>query len=228
MKKIGLLIIMLITPFLVVGCGSNNNGSNDNNVDLLGIDFNTSSNEAILNFGGNNPLVALYIENYGAVVIEVFPEVAPTTAYNFLSLVKEGFYDNNTFHRLVRGFVLQGGDPTGTGMGGATYNIEGEFESNGFINNLGHNRGVVSMARSFDYNSASSQFFIMLGDANSLNGDYAAFGRVIEGMHVIDRIEREENIINQQQGTLENNLVLRKALVDLRGTTIGEMNRVRR
>ena len=227
MKKLGILLITLTLSFLLTGC-SRKDERVEEQVDLLGINFNIEGNESTLDFDTENPLVALYIENYGAVVIELFPRVAPSTVNNFITLVQEGFYDDNTFHRLVRGFVLQGGDPTGTGMGGAEYNIRGEFESNGFTNDLGHNRGVVSMARSFDLDSASSQFFIMLGDANSLNGDYAAFGRVIAGMHNVDRIERNERVADQDSGNLENNLTLRKALVDLNGFTVGEIDRVRR
>src|SRR5699024_526104 len=132
-------------------------------------------NEAELKqYDTKNPVVAMYIEDYGSIVIELYPEIAPNTVNNFISLVKSGFYDNNTLHRLVSGFVLQGGDPNGMGTGGPGYTIKGEFSANGVENNLKHTKWVVSMARSQDYDSAGSQFFIMLGTAESLDGEYAA------------------------------------------------------
>ena len=118
--------------------------------------------------------------------MNIYPEIAPKTAENFLSLVSEGFYDGLTFHRVIEGFMAQGGDPEGTGMGGSENTIPGEFESNGYYNPLSHQRGVVSMARSNDPNSASSQFFICYDDASFLDGDYASFGFVTEGMEVVD------------------------------------------
>lgn len=116
----------------------------------------------------------------------VYPDVAPQSAQNFLNLVREGFYDGLTFHRVIEGFMAQGGDPEGTGMGGSDRNIVGEFSANGHENTLSHKRGVVSMARSNDFNSASSQFFICYDDASFLDGQYAAFGEVTEGMEVVD------------------------------------------
>jgi len=116
----------------------------------------------------------------------VYPDVAPQSAQNFLNLVRSGFYDGLTFHRIIEGFMAQGGDPMGTGMGGSDKNIYGEFAINGYNNTLSHQRGVVSMARSQDYNSASSQFFICYDDVSFLDGQYAAFGEVIEGMEVVD------------------------------------------
>ena len=226
MKKRLLTVFTILAALLITGCESPEEVVSEN---LLGIDFNVPSNETTLDFGEDNPVVAIYIENYGAVVFELFPEIAPTTVNNFLTLVQEGFYDDNTFHRLVPGFVLQGGDPNGTGMGGAEYNIVGEFEANGIENPLPHNRGIISMARSaFSYDSASSQFFIMLGDENSLNGEYAAFGRVIAGMDVVDRIERNEPLVDRRTGELVNNLRLVRAVMDLRGYEIGEIKRVSR
>lgn len=118
--------------------------------------------------------------------MEVYPDIAPRTAENFISLVEDGFYDGLIFHRVIAGFMAQGGDPDGTGFGGSEQTIVGEFSSNGYENNLSHQRGVVSMARSGDPNSASSQFFICYDDASFLDGDYAAFGKVVEGMEVVD------------------------------------------
>jgi peptidyl-prolyl cis-trans isomerase B (cyclophilin B) len=120
--------------------------------------------------------------------LELCPEIAPITAANFEKLAGEGFYDGLIFHRVISGFMIQGGDPTGTGMGGAKTNIKGEFSANGVKNALSHKRGVISMARSSKYDSASSQFFICHADATFLDGSYAAFGRVVEGMDTVDRI----------------------------------------
>lgn len=124
----------------------------------------------------------------GEIVLELYPDVAPITVANFLKLVGEGFYDGLTFHRIISGFMIQGGDPLGNGMGGSKDKIKGEFLQNGFNNTLKHSRGVISMARSMMPNSASSQFFIMHEDAPHLDGAYAAFGKVVEGMDTVDRI----------------------------------------
>ena len=133
-------------------------------------------------------MVIIEMENGGKIEIELYPDIAPITAENFTSLVKEGFYDGLTFHRIIPGFMIQGGDPLGNGMGGSEKNIKGEFAINGFNNPLKHERGVISMARSNDPNSASSQFFIMHADAPHLDGSYAAFGKVVNGMDVVDEI----------------------------------------
>ena len=137
----------------------------------------------------SNPIVTIEMENGGIIKAELYPEIAPNTVANFVTLVASGFYDGLIFHRVIPGFMIQGGDPKGTGMGGPGYSIQGEFARNGFRqNNLRHTRGVLSMARSMMPNSAGSQFFIMHADAPHLDGDYAAFGRVTEGMDVVDAI----------------------------------------
>ena len=136
----------------------------------------------------NNPIVTITMEDGGKIVAELYPEVAPQSVYNFISLIKKGFYDGLIFHRCIYGFMIQGGCPDGTGMGGPGYCIKGEFKSNGFNNDLRHSRGVLSMARAQDPNSAGSQFFIMHKDSPHLDGEYAAFGMVIEGMEVVDAI----------------------------------------
>ena len=133
-------------------------------------------------------MVIIEMENGGLIKLELYPEIAPKTVANFEKLVKEGFYDGLTFHRIIPGFMIQGGDPLGNGMGGSEENIYGEFRMNGFQNNLKHERGVISMARAQSPNSASSQFFIMHQNAPHLDGGYAAFGRVVEGMDVVDEI----------------------------------------
>ena len=133
-------------------------------------------------------MVLIEMEGGGKIEIELYPEYAPKTCANFEKLVKEGFYDGLIFHRVISGFMIQGGDPLGNGMGGADENIVGEFKMNGYKNDLKHTRGVISMARAYDPNSASSQFFIMHADAPYLDGQYAAFGKVVSGMEVVDEI----------------------------------------
>ena len=135
-----------------------------------------------------NPIVTIRMKNGRLIKVELYPEIAPNTVNNFIYLVKKGFYDDLTFHRVIKGFMIQGGDPNGTGTGGPRYRIHGEFSANGFENGLKHTRGVISMARSRHPDSAGSQFFIMHGNAPHLDGQYAAFGKVIEGMDVVDEI----------------------------------------
>lgn len=133
-------------------------------------------------------MVQIEMQNGGIIKLELYPDAAPKTVENFLKLVKEGFYDGLIFHRVISGFMIQGGDPEGTGMGGAKEKIVGEFAANGHANPISHTRGVISMARAQNYNSASSQFFIMHADGTFLDGQYAAFGKVIDGMDVVDGI----------------------------------------
>ncbi|MFJ7648329.1 peptidylprolyl isomerase [Lysinibacillus sp. NPDC097279] len=136
-----------------------------------------------------NPIVTITMDDDKKIVIELEPKVAPNTVANFISLVKDGFYDGLIFHRVIPGFMIQGGDPAGNGSGGPDYSIAGEFTNNGFENNLKHERGVISMARTNgNPNSAGSQFFIMTEASSHLDGDYAAFGKVIEGMETVDEI----------------------------------------
>ena len=133
-------------------------------------------------------MIRIELENGKNIDLELYPDKAPISAENFLSLVKEGFYDGLIFHRVIPGFMIQGGDPEGTGMGGSKKTIKGEFAANGVPNDLKHTRGVLSMARSMNPNSASSQFFIMHADAPHLDGNYAAFGKVVAGMDAVDEI----------------------------------------
>ena len=135
-----------------------------------------------------NPQVTIEMENGDTMVAELYPEIAPNTVNNFISLVQKGFYDGLIFHRVISGFMIQGGCPDGTGMGGPGYSIKGEFLQNGFPNELKHTEGVLSMARAMHPDSAGSQFFIMHKDAPHLDGAYAAFGKIVEGMDVVDKI----------------------------------------
>ena len=196
MKKIFTSIVVLVSLLILSGC---------------------SNNEKDIE---KNPLVTMEIEDYGTIKIELYPEYAPNTVANFVSLIENGFYDGLTFHRLVPGFVLQGGDPDGDGTGGPGYTIDGEFKANGYTKNtLSHDKGVISMARSMDYDSTGSQFFIVLDDSakSSLDGMYAGFGRVTEGMEILEEIEANEEIADDATGALEENITITKVTVDTFG-----------
>lgn len=224
-KKILLLITLMIITIFTYGCTQNSEKKEEN---FLNIDYTQNTNElSLTQYDTTNPVVAMYIENYGSVVIELYPEIAPNTVNNFISLVKSGFYDNNTFHRLVPGFVLQGGDPSGTGTGGPGYTIKGEFTSNGFTNNLKHTKGIVSMARtSISNDTAGSQFFIMLDDAPYLDEQYATFGKVIDGWSNIEKIVATETISDPDSGKLSHNLTIKKAVVDLKGKSYPDVEKI--
>ncbi|MBQ3761916.1 MAG: peptidylprolyl isomerase [Clostridia bacterium] len=148
-----------------------------------------------------NPIVTFEMENGGSFKCELYPEIAPESVGNFVHLVKQGFYDGLIFHRVISGFMIQGGDPTGTGMGGPGWKIKGEFRQNGVLNSIKHERGVLSMARSMMPNSAGSQFFVMHKTSPHLDGAYAAFGRVTEGMETVDRIAETKTDMNDRPVT---------------------------
>ncbi len=167
----------------------------------------------------NNPIVTFEMENGDIFKAELYPEVAPNTVNNFISLVKKGFYDGLIFHRVIAGFMIQGGDPNGTGMGGPGYSIKGEFNSNRFKNDLKHTKGVLSMARTMAPNSAGSQFFIMHDDAPHLDGEYAAFGKVIEGIEAVDKIASVRTNYNDRPRI---NQVMKKVTVETFGVEYPE------
>jgi len=175
-KMLGILLCMVIL-ISVAGCSTLSEPNKKNEGASVG-----STNE------NKNPIVTIEMENGDIIKIELYPDIAPNTVNNFISLVNKKFYDGVIFHRVIPGFMIQGGDPQGTGTGGPGYSIKGEFTSNGFKNDLKHTRGVVSMARTPDPDSAGSQFFIMVDEAPHLDGEYAAFGKVIEGMEAVDKI----------------------------------------
>lgn len=160
------------------------------------------------------PIVTITMANDEKIVIELDPSTAPNTVANFISLVEEGYYDGLIFHRVIPDFMIQGGDPNGNGSGGPDYTIAGEFSSNGFENNLKHERGVISMARAQDPDSAGSQFFIMVKETPQLDGDYAAFGKVIEGMETVDAIVSVEK--GRSDKPLEDQQ-MKKVEVDTKG-----------
>ena len=187
MKKI--IIFSLIGIFLILILAFNTAGEKES------IDIPVKNN------GGNMEKIEISVKKYGVIKLELDSKEAPITVENFVKLVKDGFYDGLTFHRIIDGFMIQGGDPNGNGTGGSEEKIKGEFKNNGVNNTIEHKRGVISMARSMDKDSARSQFFIVHQDSQFLDGDYAAFGYVIEGMEVVDKIV-ENSIVEDGNGTV--------------------------
>lgn len=171
----------------------------------------------------NNPLVTIEMKDGGIVKAELYPEIAPNTVRNFISLIQDSFYDGIIFHRVIPGFMIQGGCPEGLGTGGPGYSIKGEFSQNGFTNNLKHDRGVLSMARTMMPNSAGSQFFIMVEKSPHLDGAYAAFGKVLEGMDIVD------SIVNSPRDGRDKPLqdqIISKVIVDTFGENYGEVEKI--
>ena len=166
-----------------------------------------------------NPIITFEMENGDIMKAELYPQVAPNTVNNFISLVNKGFYDGLIFHRVINGFMIQGGDPEGTGMGGPGYGIKGEFAQNGFANDLKHSAGVLSMARSMMPNSAGSQFFIMHKAAPHLDGSYAAFGKIIEGMDIVNKIAETDTDYSDRPLDEQK---MKKVTVDTMGTEYPE------
>lgn len=179
-KKLSLLVVAIMMVFVLAGCGGVSSGAADS--------------------GKHH--VEIQVKDYGTIKVELDADTAPISVSNFIKLAKDGFYDGLTFHRIISGFMIQGGDPSGNGTGGSDETIKGEFTANGVENGISHVRGVISMARSQDYDSASSQFFIMHEDAPSLDGQYAAFGKVTEGMEIVDKI-CEDTPVTDNNGTVE-------------------------
>ncbi|MDY3014383.1 MAG: peptidylprolyl isomerase [Evtepia sp.] len=166
-----------------------------------------------------NPIVTIEMEDGGKIVAELYPDIAPISVNNFISLINKGFYDGLIFHRAISGFMIQGGDPQGIGIGGPGYCIKGEFASNGVANPLSHSRGVLSMARAQSPNSAGSQFFIMHADGDFLDGQYAAFGKVTEGMDVVDRVAAVKTNFSDKP---KEDQRMKKVTVDTFGVTYPE------
>lgn len=170
-----------------------------------------------------NPIVTFMMENGDKIKAELYPDIAPNTVSNFISLIEKGFYDGLIFHRVIKNFMIQGGDPEGTGMGGPGYAIKGEFNLNGFENNLKHERGVLSMARSFMPDSAGSQFFIMHQDSPHLDGQYAGFGKVIEGIEIVDKIAEAKT---NRQDRPKKDIKIEKATVETYGVDYDEPEKI--
>lgn len=200
MKQIGLIVVLMITAVLAA-CGNEQKEA-------------TKINTEYAKDVKENPVVTITMANNKKIVMELYPKIAPNTVANFISLVKAGKYDGLTFHRVIPEFMIQGGDPEGNGQGGPGYTIDGEFSENDFDNTLKHERGIVSMARASDPNSAGSQFFIMVADNAQLDGKYAAFGKVIKGMDTVDAIVNVSTDANDKPTTDE---VMKKVTVDTKG-----------
>ena len=219
MKHLLATTMVLSSLTIMMGCQATTPSEtiNKNEVNLNDITYEDANKEeeVVVDYSKEtNPIVTMNIKDYGTVKIELYPEVAPNTVNNFIELVENGFYDGLTFHRVINDFVIQGGDPLGNGMGGADYSIEGEFINNGHENYLSHEEGVISMARSYDVNSASSQFFIVTGSSTYLDGEYAGFGKVIEGMDIVNSVESVN--VDESDKPLED-VVIESMKVDLKG-----------
>ncbi|WP_102275195.1 peptidylprolyl isomerase [Cytobacillus massiliigabonensis] len=187
-KSLVFLFSVLLVLFSIAGCGTQTEkgASKENNGGESG--NKTGEKSKYPSDVTENPVVTITMENNDEIKLELYRDIAPNTVANFVSLINKGFYDGLIFHRVIPDFMIQGGDPAGNGTGGPDYSIFGEFAANGFENNLKHERGVLSMARTNDPNSAGSQFFIMVKESPQLDGQYAAFGKVTEGMEVVDSI----------------------------------------
>lgn len=206
-------VVVIMSSLVLVGCGNKNTQSQGDSTSVTDESSDSKTGNE------NLPVVTITVENYGVIQAELYPEIAPNTVNNFISLVKKGFYDNLTFHRIIKGFMIQGGDPKGDGTGGPGYSIEGEFTSNGFANSLKHTKGVLSMARTQDPNSAGSQFFIMTGDAPNLDGQYAAFGKVTSGLDVLEKIQSVKT--NSNDAPIDK-VVIKSITVDTKGVDYNE------
>ncbi len=210
-----ILITILTCLFVLVGCGNVNNKEESNTQSKTSeSNENSPSSES-----KDLPIATITVDGYGVIQAELYPETAPNTVNNFIYLANKNFYNNLKFHRVIKGFMIQGGDPKGDGTGGPGYSIKGEFTSNGFPNSLKHTKGVLSMARTQDPDSAGSQFFIMSGDAPNLDGDYAAFGKVISGMDVVDKIQ---NVDTNSADAPKKDVVITSITVDTKGVQYKE------
>lgn len=199
MKKRTFLLFALLAMLVLTACGGKSNAQTDTSTPDDSSQ-QTTADDTAEPIGQHHAQIT--VKDYGTIDIELDGDVAPISVQNFIDLANDGFYDGLTFHRIITGFMMQGGDPTGTGMGGSEDNIKGEFSANGVKNDLSHTRGAVSMARSSDYDSASSQFFIVQQDSTYLDGQYACFGYVTNGMDVVDAI-CDNTPVTDDNGTVE-------------------------
>lgn len=209
MKKLKKLLILslctiTITSLSLLGCNKQKSSTSNSSFEF------TENVEA----PKNTPIATIEVKDFGTIKAELYPNIAPNTVNNFISLANNGFYNNLTFHRVIKGFMIQGGDPKGDGTGGPGYSIKGEFKNNGVNNPLRHTKGVLSMARSNKPDSAGSQFFIVSGKADHLDGDYAAFGKVISGLDVVEKIESVKTGKNDKP---ETPVVIESISIELNG-----------
>lgn len=208
-----ILIILAISVYFITKKGENSNEKQNVQEDAQTEQKEENKEEKSMYSSGKHH-AQIVIKNYGTISLELDADMAPITVENFANLVNDGFYDGLTFHRIISGFMIQGGDPEGNGLGGSNKEIKGEFSANGVKNTISHTRGVISMARAQSYNSASSQFFIMHEDAPYLDGSYAAFGHVTEGIEIVDKI-CEDTKVEDSNGTVlkENQPVIEKIVM---------------
>lgn len=202
-KSLLLFVLILALCLVAVGCEDSKTtfttGTSSNNSGEISNEVTDKVEESTKYLDiEQNPIVTMEIEDMGTIKIELYPGIAPTTVENFISLISDEYYNGLTFHRTIPGFMIQGGDPDGNGTGGPGYFIKGEFSNNNFKNDISHERGVISMARSTDPDTAGSQFFIVTTDSEFLDGNYAAFGKVIEGMEIADQIVNSEVIRREE------------------------------
>lgn len=222
-KYLKLVVLTIaVSSLFLVGCGkSKENESEDNGISKNQVvDENVGEDEEVVN--GDLPIATIVVKGMGTIKAELYPEIAPNTVNNFIELSNKGFYDGLTFHRIIKDFMIQGGDPKGNGTGGPGYAIKGEFTSNGVENNLKHIEGVLSMARSQSPDSAGSQFFIMTEAAPHLDGQYASFGKVIEGMDVVDKIES----VKLSGEKPKEKVQIESIKVDTKGKTYSEAEKI--
>ncbi len=222
------IIALIMIVSVISGCGSEKTDTTVTNapgqVSSDSEDNNSNETEKIKEsedtaLSDSNPIVTIEMEDGGIITIELYPDIAPNTVNNFISLINKGYYDGVIFHRVIPGFMIQGGDPDGNGVGGPGYAIKGEFSANGFKNTLAHTRGVISMARTKIPDSAGSQFFIMVDTASYLDGQYAAFGKVLSGMEVVDKIVSVKTNAADKPLTDQR---MKKVTVDTRGVDYDE------
>lgn len=203
-----LIAIFLLPIFLLVGCNKT--------VEKTKIE--------VIENKGDLPIATIKIKDYGVVEAELYPNIAPNTVNNFIELSNSGFYDGLTFHRIIKDFMIQGGDPEGNGMGGPGYAIKGEFTNNDFINNLSHKKGILSMARAQDPNSAGSQFFIVTKDSLFLDNNYASFGQVVSGMDIVSKIE---NVKTGDNDKPVKDVVIESIRVDTKGVEYNSPEKIK-
>ncbi|WP_249030307.1 peptidylprolyl isomerase [Tannockella kyphosi] len=211
MKTIFKFTISFMLALTLVGCSQ---GEEEEDGTMIPLEESEQTEINYDDYLSGDYYIEIEVEGYGVIEATLYADIAPITVTNFIELIEEGFYDGLTFHRIIDGFMIQGGDPLGNGTGGSDNTIIGEFSSNGYVNDLSHTRGVLSMARSSAYDSASSQFFIMHSDSTYLDGSYAAFGLVTSGMDVVDAIV-EDAIVEDSNGTVssENQPVITSIIV---------------
>lgn len=214
LRKFLLPAITLVFITSLSGCGKSTNSSSDAQKDTTSNTQKNSTSTAYKSkYSGKKPIVTIEMEDGAKIKVELYPDIAPKTVDNFISLVQKNFYDGLIFHRVIPDFMIQGGDPEGTGAGGPGYTIPGEFTNNNFNNPLKHTRGVISMARTDKPDTAGSQFFIMVKDTPQLDGDYAAFGKVIEGIEEVDKIVNVKRDANDKPLTPQK---MKKVTVEIK------------